>query len=79
MVKATKEQGTFFDSVQRVQKTIIDAYNSGNTKLYEELVCKYTGPGTGMMFRNGFLIPAYNIYDHNGNLLMAEGDVVNNV
>ena len=80
MVTATPEQTRFFNDIQLCQRMIMNAWHTGDKKLYEELICRYTWPGTGMEFRNGFLVPTCNVYSsESGDLLLREGDVVSNV
>lgn len=62
--------------IHNAQEEIKSAYQIKNIKGIEDTLCKYTGPGTNMIYRNGHLFPIYNIYDEDDNLVMKTDTIV---
>lgn len=56
------ERNKYLDYIAKGQTEIRNALSTCNEIIIENAIDKYTGPGTGLSFRNGFLVPNYNIY-----------------
>lgn len=71
------ERNRYLNYIAKGQTEIRNALSTCNEIIIENTMDKYTGPGTGLSFRNGFLVPNYNIYSGtDGELLIREGDKV---
>ena len=72
-----EERNRYLRYIAEGQLEIKKALNSSDSKAVNDAMRKYTGPGTGLSFRNGFLIPNYNVYSETDEeLLIKKGDKV---